>query len=73
MSGYPGHWHYWGAGEVAAHVTTIQYRLKYIWGYIGVSVDGIFGYYTDYWLKDFQSKHGLSVDGIVGPATWAAL
>lgn len=35
--------------------------------------DGIWGNYTDSIVKAFQSKAGLSVDGICGPKTWAAL
>jgi hypothetical protein len=35
--------------------------------------DGIFGAKTLARVKEFQSKAGLSVDGIVGPMTWGAL
>ena len=35
--------------------------------------DGVFGAQTELAVKDFQAKHGLGVDGIVGPATWKAL
>ncbi len=37
-----------------------------------LKVDGIWGGGTDKALKEFQVKHGLTPDGIVGPATWAA-
>lgn len=37
------------------------------------SVDGIFGTRTQNVVKEFQTDHRLSPDGIVGPLTWAAL
>jgi peptidoglycan hydrolase-like protein with peptidoglycan-binding domain len=38
-----------------------------------VVVDGDFGPGTEGSVKQFQSDQGLDADGIVGPATWAAL
>lgn len=38
-----------------------------------LSVDGVFGPATDDGLRDFQGKHGLLVDGIVGSKTRAKL
>lgn len=36
-------------------------------------IDGIFGPVTNKAVEEFQTESGLTVDGIVGPATWAAL
>jgi peptidoglycan hydrolase-like protein with peptidoglycan-binding domain len=36
-------------------------------------IDGIFGPVTKTAVEQFQGGNGLTVDGIVGPATWAAL
>jgi hypothetical protein len=40
---------------------------------LGVEADGDFGPVTEKAVKDFQSKHNLEPDGIVGPKTWVAL
>ncbi|WP_351234041.1 peptidoglycan-binding protein [Streptomyces sp. NPDC002133] len=42
------------------------------YGY-GLAVDGAFGPASTNAAKDFQAKHGLTADGIVGPNTWNAL
>ena len=34
------------------------------------TIDGIFGANTEQAVREFQQENGLSVDGIVGPATW---
>jgi len=36
-------------------------------------IDGFFGPMTQEAVRDFQGSHGLKVDGIIGPITWAAL
>lgn len=38
-----------------------------------VEVDGVFGRETEKAVKDFQAKHGLVTDGVVGAQTWEAL
>lgn len=40
---------------------------------VGVKPDGIFGHNTEVAVKSYQSKHGLTADGIVGPNTWNKL
>lgn len=59
-------------GSRGTNVKTIQRKLKN-WGYYSGSVDGIFGSQTKEAVKYFQRKNGLTVDGIVGKKTLAAL
>lgn len=40
---------------------------------LGCRPDGDFGPTTERMVKEWQSKHGLVADGIVGDKTWAAL
>lgn len=42
-------------------------------GYYDYEVDGIFGSITAAAVRDFQADEGLTVDGIIGPNTRAAL
>lgn len=59
-------------GSTGSEVTRIQTRLKN-WGYYKGSVDGIYGSRTKAAVEAFQRKNGLTVDGIAGPATLAAM
>lgn len=59
-------------GSTGSVVTQIQKKLS-AWGYYSGSVDGIYGSATESAVKKFQQKNGLTVDGIVGTATLAAL
>jgi peptidoglycan hydrolase-like protein with peptidoglycan-binding domain len=61
---YPGH--YLKVGSKDVEVKYLQEKLK-------VNVTGTFDLPTEKAVKALQSKHGLLVDGIVGPKTWAAL
>lgn len=38
-----------------------------------LATDGIFGPHTERWVREFQKRAGVGVDGIVGPKTRAAL
>lgn len=51
---------------------TVQTKLKR-WGYYKGNIDGIYGTKTKEAVKYFQRKNGLTVDGIVGPKTAAAI
>lgn len=59
-------------GSTGSVVTQIQQKLS-SWGYYSGSVDGVYGSKTESAVKDFQKKNGLTVDGVAGPATLAAL
>lgn len=59
-------------GSRGSSVRELQTRLKR-WGYYTGSIDGIYGSGTQEAVKRFQRKNGLSVDGIVGRQTAAAL
>lgn len=50
-----------------------EYATRYIQFRVGGSIDGIFGYTTQSYVESWQSRHGLTPDGIVGPATWSML
>ena len=58
-------------GERGPSVRVLQEQLQDL-GY-GVDVDGIFGRQTQMAVKAFQTHHRLTVDGVVGPRTAAAL
>lgn len=59
-------------GSTGSEVRKIQTRLKQ-WGYLNGSVDGIYGSKTEAAVKKFQTKHGLTADGIAGPKTLAKI
>jgi metacaspase-1 len=58
-------------GDRGEHVVHLQERLR-AHGY-DVVVDGYFGPQAGSMVRSFQQAQGLTADGIVGPATWAAL
>ena len=55
----------------ALPVWMLQHALNYYGA--GLNVDSTFGPKTKAAIKNFQRSHGLSSDGICGPATWRAL
>ena len=59
-------------GSTGGEVKEVQRRLKE-WGYYSGAVDGIFGAGTKQAVIAFQKKNGLTADGVVGKATFAAL
>lgn len=59
-------------GSSGQEVINIQTKLKN-WGYYTGAIDGIYGWRTTESVRYFQSKNGLTVDGIAGPSTLAAL
>ena len=59
-------------GSTGTEVRNIQSRLK-SWGYMDGAVDGIYGSKTEAAVKKFQTKHGLTADGIAGPKTLAKI
>lgn len=59
-------------GSQGEAVEELQALLNAKYGY-DLEVDGNFGNATEAAVKDFQKKHGLTADGVVGKKTWAAL
>lgn len=61
---------YWGSQ--GKDVRTVQDKLLR-WKFYDGTVDGIYGARTYRAVRKFQTKHGLKVDGVVGPSTAKAL
>jgi len=59
-------------GSTGQEVINIQKKLSQ-WGYYTGDIDGIYGYQTFVAVRDFQIKNGLTVDGIAGSETLAAM
>lgn len=59
-------------GSRGSEVRNIQSRLS-AWGYNPGRVDGIYGSKTEAAVKRFQRNHGLTPDGVAGPATLAKI
>ncbi|XVH33733.1 peptidoglycan-binding protein (plasmid) [Haloferacaceae archaeon DSL9] len=64
-------WPVYRRGDGGRDVYTIQYLLR-ARGY-SLVIDGSYGPETERTVQSFQSARGLTVDGIVGPATWGSL
>lgn len=50
----------------------ISYAVTILQRHLGITSDGIFGGDTKAVLIEYQKAHGLSADGICGPATWSS-
>ena len=61
---------YWGSQ--GKDVRTVQDKLLR-WKFYDGTVDGVYGARTYRAVRKFQAKHGLKVDGVVGPGTAKAL
>ena len=59
-------------GSTGSVVSQIQTKLS-AWGYYSGDIDGIYGSRTEAAVKYFQRKNGLTVDGVAGKATLAAM
>lgn len=59
-------------GSSGPYVREAQTKLKEL-GHYGGAVDGIFGPLMEGAVRAFQERRGLTVDGVIGPRTWAAL
>ena len=59
------------SGKDVQQLQQILLSLGYDLGPCGV--DGVFGRMTQAAVQAFQKARGLTVDGIVGPLTWAAM
>jgi peptidoglycan hydrolase-like protein with peptidoglycan-binding domain len=60
-------------GNSGSAVVSIQHALNTVGANPAVDEDGVFGNETVKAVKTFQAKRNLQADGIVGPATFAAL
>ena len=59
-------------GDKGIQVTYLQYALHIMCCSPG-GIDGTFGAGTEAAVRKYQERHGLSVDGQVGDATWNSL
>ncbi|MFT8316550.1 MAG: peptidoglycan-binding protein [Clostridium sp.] len=50
-----------------------EYATRFIQWVVGASIDGIFGNETKIRVQNWRASHGLTPDGVVGPATWAKM
>ncbi len=65
------------AGSTGEYVMQIQFWLNelalYTTGLLTLNPDGNYGANTTAAVRAFQTKYGLTVDGVVGPSTWDAI
>ncbi|WP_317312462.1 peptidoglycan-binding protein [Clostridium thermobutyricum] len=60
-------------GSAGPYVKCLEYGLHIANCYPSNSYDGIFGPQVEAAVRQFQTRAGIGVDGIVGPQTWGAL
>jgi lipoprotein-anchoring transpeptidase ErfK/SrfK len=60
-------------GSLGSAVVTLQQRLAVLHYFDVATADGVFEQNTYHAVIAFQKVHGLTRDGVVGPATWARL
>lgn len=41
-------------------------------GWTSIVPDGVYSVDEEFWVREFQEQAGITVDGIIGPQTWAA-
>jgi peptidoglycan hydrolase-like protein with peptidoglycan-binding domain len=58
-----------GTGETASGATAVEW----LQAALHLPADGDFGSETEAAVRRLQARHGLAVDGVVGPATWALI
>ena len=56
-----------------ARIAAAPERAAQIQAEAGVTTDGRFGPNTKRAVQAWQARHGLTADGLVGAATWAAM
>ena len=61
------------SGYAAHSISALQADLNTLGAFPPLAVDGGFGPRTEMALRQFQIVHGLVQDGMIGPASWAAI
>ena len=61
------------SGYVAHSIAALQADLNDLGAFPPLLVDGAYGPATQRALRAFQTTHGLVQDGVIGPASWAAI
>ncbi|HEY6018772.1 MAG TPA: peptidoglycan-binding domain-containing protein [Candidatus Paceibacterota bacterium] len=64
---------YYRIGSTGNNVKFIQQELNKASFHPNLKVDGIYGSLTKHAVENWQRQHHLTVDGVVGPKTWASL